>query len=305
MKILYLGKFDLPYRTENYVSSALSRQGHTIKAYCLARNAGSFGQLTNVTETFQPDFVLFSKSSTPAFSDYINWCKQQNLLTVCWQWDLYWGYRKQRLPQFQCDLLFTTDGGYDHKWKMLRQDLTPHRVLRQGIHKPHHHMDQPDYKWDIGFVGMPDSYNGRWKLVNHLYKTYGYKFTLVEHTRGLDLNKKLSEIKVVVGDSYPSINYWSNRIYEILGRGGFLLHPKTEGLDAEFVDGKHYVSYERDNFVALDQTVETYLANTTLQETIRTKGWFECGRYTYDKRVEQLCQHVQTALAAKTSTKTP
>tara|TARA_R110002020_G_scaffold34660_5_gene105290 strand:+ start:6151 stop:6486 length:336 start_codon:yes stop_codon:yes gene_type:complete len=109
----------------------------------------------------------------------------------------------------------------------------------------------------------------------------------------MELNEALSKIKIVVGDSHPSDYYWSNRIYEITGRGGFILHPKTLGLEEDFQDGVHYVSYERGNFKQLKEKIEFYLNNQKLADTIRENGHAHCKQnLTYTHKVRELISKV-------------
>ena len=114
----------------------------------------------------------------------------------------------------------------------------------------------------------------------------------------MSLNKALSEVKIVVGASYPSNYYWSNRIYEITGRGGFILHPETFGLDEEFTDGVHYVSYRRNNFTQLQNKIQYYLENDEEREQIREAGYRHCSQnLTYTHRVQSLLTTIQNGVA--------
>ena len=48
--------------------------------------------------------------------------------------------------------------------------------------------------------------------------------------------------KVLICPRFPSDEfYWTDDIYNVLGAGGFMIHPKLYGLDLE--DGKHYIGY--------------------------------------------------------------
>ena len=111
----------------------------------------------------------------------------------------------------------------------------------------------------------------------------------------------LGKVKVFVGDSYPSPNYWSNRIYEITGRGGFLLHPETIGLDEEFIAGKHYIAYKRPGnragWQVLQGLIDYWVTHDKEREQIRQQGFAHCGKhYTYTHRVKTLLEHIQTAI---------
>ena len=233
---------------------------------------------------FRPNFVLFSKASKPWFSEFITWLRQQRITSVCWQWDLFWGYGRDPIPAFNCDYVFSTDGGHSNKWP------GHHQVLRQGIHLPEHQFYEPgDWKASVAFVGRAMPYRRR--LLKHLDENW--QCLRVTSTRCLPLNRLLSKIKIVVGDSVNVKHYWSNRIYEITGRGGFILHPETEGLNDHFNPGVHYDTFIRDDMGDLDAKIRFYLDNESERERIRRAGFEHCGSvHTYSHRVRELLQAV-------------
>ena len=247
MRIAYIGKFPTPWNTEVYVTWALRNLGVKVKQYSY-HELNEFGKSRAAIYAFDPDVVLFSKPEPKCVKDLLRWCKRRNLLTVCWLWDLYWGHRKGRKPaQFHADMMFSTDGGHDREF---REYGCNHQVLRQGIHKPEHIMLPAQYKHDVAFVGSRGKHRNRRLLISWLEKQYGDRYVRHTKTRGLKLNQALAEVKLVVGDSHPSPNCWSNRVYEITGRGGVLMHPSVEGLSEEFTPGEHFIEYEPRNHVA-------------------------------------------------------
>ena len=288
MKVFYIGKFLNYWNTENYVAYALQQNNiEVVKRFFTC--TGTLFSYTEQIEKANPDFVLFSKVESGCFPKLISWCKEHHILTVCWLWDLYWGYRKQRPAQFLCDMLFTTDGGHAEEWV---DHGSNHFVLRQGIHEPDHVLYPIEPIHDLAFVGSQGSTKERKSLTNWLRSRYGTSIKWYSTTRGLDLNRVLASTKIVVGASHPLPNYWSNRVYEILGRGGFLLFPETVGLEEEFTDGVHYVSYKRNNFGALEQTISHYLQDHAKREQIRLQGFDKSLEYTYTTRVAKLLQSI-------------
>jgi hypothetical protein len=220
-----------------------------------------------------------------------------NLLTVCWQWDLFFGYRRNHPLQFKVDLLFTTDGGHPEEFRKRGYN---HRVLRQGIHEPEAVKVPCKLVQDIVFIGGRKGHGTRPRLLRWLQTTYGSRFKHHTDLRGMQLNEELGKTKIVVGDSYPSPNYWSNRIYEITGRGGFLLHPITSGLNTEFTHMEHYVGYEKENFQDLRSKIDYFLENDKERERIRLAGYNRTtGSYTYTQRVKVLLGHIEQELLAR------
>ena len=130
-----------------------------------------------------------------------------------------------------------------------------------------------------------------------MQKKFGCKFTWINGCRGHDLNKRLAQVKVLIGDSHPSDNYWSNRIYEMLGRGAFFIHAKTEGMEEEFDDGTHFVSYERNNLDDLLTKIHFYIEEDEERERIRDNGFELMGkRFTYEHRCRILLDAIKASL---------
>lgn len=291
MKIYYLGKFWPRWRTERYVNYALSKHRcHVARREFVG--GMTFKYLTADIQRVKPDVVLFSKASAPCFDDLIIWCRNRGIVTAAWIWDLYWGYRSSRLPQFKVDRLFTTDGGHDKQWIKYGAN---HVLLRQGIHEPEYKLlkaDPDNEIYDVAFFGHGDGYRSKW--IRALETQAGIKVKRFTDRRGMELNKTLAQCKIVLGDSYPSENYWSNRVYEMLGRGAFLLHPKTVGLDSEFTAGTHYVEFERGKYkIQLPELIRYYLDNPIERERIKIQGFDKMKEYTYTRRVGKMLRYLR------------
>jgi hypothetical protein len=295
MRILYIGQFEKNHRTEVYVTYAFWSLGAEVIQVDVKSATYSFCK--KIVSESNIDFVLISKASHRETPMFLEWCKTNGIFTVCWLWDLYWGFRRHtRFPAgFACDLVCTTDGGHDEQWEKAGIN---HSVVRQGIHATDHVMYDADYRYDVAFVGSVYVGSDRAGLVNTLRRHYGNRFIWHRRTRGLDLNRALSEVKVVVGYDYGVKNYWSNRIYEILGRGGFLLHPETVGLSEEFTAGVHYaacphlVRGKDFKSVKIKQAIDYWVSQDVARESIRLSGWRRCGQYTYRSRVVELLREV-------------
>jgi hypothetical protein len=296
-RILYFGKFKSLHSTENYVTYALQRLGQDV-IKVEHDKISDFAGVKNLILSEYPDVVLFSKAPVANTRQILDLCVNHEILTICWQWDLYFDCQqreREQWPQFSSHLVFTSDGGHDEEFETRGIN---HQVLRQGIHYPEAIIQPSDYKYDVGFVGHREEkfQKGRGELVTFLERRYKKKFAYVNDVRGLRLNRWLSQVKVVVGDSYPSPRYYSNRVYETLGRGGFLLHPETEGLEREFKRGLHLDTYDRYNRATLLSKINYYLENESIRESIRQEGHSYCrDNYTYTERCRTLLSHIGAA----------
>lgn len=293
MKIWYIGQFNKTYSSERYISHALREHG--VVVYADKRDDPTpIGMKLKQLEKFAPDCVLTTGNPLKHPTEILKFCNDFGAVSVCWLWDIYGG-RRFKIPQhFKSDILFSTDGGNDEFYSEIGAN---HKLLRQGIHCPEAQKYPTSFSYDVGFVGSKFIHDGRIRLVEWLEKTYRGRFIHVNNCRHLKLNEQLAKIRIVVGDSYPGDHYWSNRIYEMLGRGAFFLHPYTVGLDSEFTEGVHYVGYERDNWKDLSRKIQYFLDHESERETIRNSGHSHTvENYTYGHRVTELLGHIQTAL---------
>jgi len=222
---------------------------------------------------------------------------------VAWLTNIFFGIMRREdhvlfNPIFKADIVFSTDGGHDAEFKSAKVN---HRLLRQGIYEPEAYISRKKYPTDaqIGFVGSVYSeiWPYRKQLIEFLKYTYGGRF---EHfgqsgeIRHDPLNDLCGTLKIVVGDSVRSPHYWSNRIYEIIGRGGFFIHPIVEGLDEEFTPYEHFIQYKLGDFENLKRIIDYYLEHDEEREAIRMAGFEHCKKnHTYMHRVKEMLRVLQ------------
>jgi glycosyltransferase involved in cell wall biosynthesis len=97
--------------------------------------------------------------------------------------------------------------------------------------------------------------------------------------------------KIVIGDNqYPDeYGFVSNRLFETLYAGGFLLHQPIKGLKelTGITPGKHFVEW--DNFDELCQQIAYYMENEKERNAIMKRGQRYVKRvHTFDARVVEL-----------------
>ncbi len=166
---------------------------------------------------------------------------------------------------------------------------------------------------DVVFVGGGIEYaHPEWtyraKLVRWLRETYGdrfVKFGYPERTvRGQELNELYASSKIVIGDSlckdFTDSYYYSDRCFEVTGRGGFLINPYIPGMTDHFIDRKEIVLYAYDNFVQLKNLIDYYLENDDERETIRLAGHERTKREnTYTNRMTEMLKVLRDEGAIK------
>lgn len=298
-RIIYVGDFVKSYSTERYIAYAFRELGYEVT--CIPETTfvvRDYLEILNEIKSMEPIMVLFSKGRPLGDSEkLIEALKKDGIKTVVWLFDLYFDLpsdRKFRLEQkiapFNSELIVSTDGGHQKEFERLNIN---HKCLRQGIHEPEAILYDREKTHDIIFVGS-NYYKTRTIFLENLKSRYKEKFEWFGHSedttvRGLPLNELYASTKIVVGDSQPSPKYWSNRIYETLGRGGFLLHPYVEGIEEEFEVGKDLVCFPYGDSDELYRLIDYYLVHEDEREKIRKHG-FETvkNKYTYKERCKNL-----------------
>lgn len=287
MIIAFIGKFSRLY-DEEYIARSFEMLGHTV-----VRIGETLltEQIIGLIEHSNPDLVLFTKFSVAEPDKLFKYFKDNNLKTVCWLFDLYWGYaREYRIKTAKCfkaDYVFTTDGGNDEKWKALGIN---HHCVRQGIFKDECKLLPAQESWDVVFVGSENGlYPYRAKLLTFIDENYDlnwYGRLNTHEKRGMELNELYCHSAIVIGDSVFSPHYWSNRVVETLGRGGFLIHPDVPGISEEY---PHLVTYKYGDFKDLKEKIDYYLENEDERNELVKKNFeFVKKNYTMDKKCAEL-----------------
>jgi glycosyltransferase involved in cell wall biosynthesis len=295
MKIYYIASFTKIW-DEECIAQALENLGHEVIRR-EQKHPNSF--FLKEIEKHKPDFVFFAKLLIPENGfELLRKIKEMGVKTVSWTFDLYIGYAREyqlRTQAFwRADYVFTTDGGHQKEFGELGIN---HYVLRQGIYEPHAVIGKKrgEFMKDIVFVGTENRhYPKRQQLMERLSREFDFLWVgryCPDTVRGLKLNDVYASAKIVIGDSVPSPNYWSNRIYETLGRGGFLLFPETRGLEKEYEIGKHLVTFK--NYDDLKRKIKYYLENDLERTKIQLAGFdFTRTNYTYEKRCQKIIEIV-------------
>lgn len=294
-KIIYIGNFQPSHSTENHMSNSIESLGHRVTR--MQENAVCFADI--LAEQKDNDFILYTRTWDTIGGDRDDFLAAKKLPLVGFSLDIWWGLARQAEVEkqlfFKSDYLFTADGGHGPEFH--RAGIN-HTWLTPGVYRPECYIAEknPEYEYDVIFVGSygyHEEYPYRPQLIDWLRETYGDRFRLYgsggECVRGHMLNEVYASAKVVVGDSYESPNYWSDRVPETLGRGGFLIHPYTQGMDMEYVEGRHYVAYSRGDFEQLGRIIDLYVANESARERIRLLGHDHViNKHTYAHRAGTL-----------------
>lgn len=317
--LLYLGNFEPTHSTETHISATLTAMG--VDVIEAQENQVTAQQVIDLVAEHGAEILLWTR--TWGMKDgqrMLDGAKAAGAKTVAWHLDLYAGLPRgngiKTDPWWRCDYVFTPDGGSPGFWE---KHGVKHHYLKPGVFAPECYLAQPDpsVACDVLFVGsggIRGNYHPVWpyrgELIKFLSDTYGTRFSKWgnppmnggrSHVRGHALNVLYASAKVVVGDTlclgpgearsprFTHERYFSDRLYETMGRGGFLIHPWIVGLDEEFEQDTHLGFYKYGDFPGLQEHINHFLEHDDAREAIRLAGHEKVKRdCTYTQRAEEV-----------------
>lgn len=300
-RIGFIGNFIPPFSTENDRKWSFEKLGHQVIPF--QENQTTSQQLLEAMPSL--DMLVYSHTHDPSYII-------ANLV------DVFGEYRKHHIPTVSVHLdrwawlARVRDVGNEATWftqYIFMADASPEavdlyeryelnwRYLRPGVIERDCYIAPPNkqkYPHDIIFVGSRGyhpEYEFRAELVDFLKKTYGNRFGTYGNdgimvARGHDLNTLYASSKIAVGDSCfgGRPNYVSDRYYETRGRGGFLLHPRNDGVDSYGVG-----HYDKGNLQSLRYMIDYYLQHDDEREAKRKEGFEHVKAHeTYTNRSKEM-----------------
>lgn len=302
-KIGFIGNFIPPFSTENDRKWSFEKLGH--KVFTFQENDTTPEELLMCLPKL--DLLFYSHTHDPAYviPDLIKVfqkAKEMGVPTVSVHLDR-WAWLKRvedvgKEATWFTEYIFMADGSPEAV-KLYKKFKLNWHYLKPGVVERDCYIADPApevFPHEIVFVGSRGyhpEYPEREALVHFLQKVYGDRFGHYGNdglgvVRGEDLNTLMATAKVVVGDSCfgGRPNYVSDRYYETRGRGGFLLHPKVEGVDHHGVG-----FYNPRNLNDLKKQIDYYLEDSTEREILRNQGfsWVKENE-TYTNRAKEMLE---------------
>lgn len=321
LTIAYVSNGEPEFSTENDVRKAFEHLGHTVimlqEGDNYNPNKASIETIFATVANEDIDLLLWTGTWGDAYPldevlDIFHYCAQKGIPTATLHLDTFWSTNRGgrswwREPMFHTAYLFTADGDYQDKWKLLGKNhmwlpsAVRHDAAKMGNYRE-------EYACDVAFVGS----NG----VGYHEDVWGYRKELVDALRAMcrkrgwsfrnpggdepkinrndDMNDFYASAKVTVGDSLclkkEQSHYWSDRVPEATGRGGFLIMPKIDELINQ---GWKIPQYEWGNFDDLERVIELYLnAEEARVEAVKHNLETTKAKHTYVNRVETILREV-------------
>ena len=289
-RVAYLGNFRPEFSTESYLYRAFVQLGWEVVT--LQEDSVSTEDIFRAA--LDSDFLAVTHthgwaprgSMSLSMPDVLWRLKISEIPTVGLHLDAYWGIpeREEMMREhwfFKCAQVWTSDGGHQEKFAELGIE---HHWFPPGIDQQHTFQGTPQdkYRADVCFVGAREYHN----IVYPFRKALVDWLADVEHPwsvirfggdrptiRGPELNDIYASAKIVVGDSIfaGQPRYWSDRIPETIGRGGFLLHPQCEGMEFPMA------SYAPQDIRDVGIQIDYWLSHDQEREELRMAGfeWFK------------------------------
>lgn len=302
MRIGFIGNFKPLHSTENDRKWSLEKLGHEVIMY--QENMTTVEDLREDLVMSAFDLLIYSHThdwNIEGLADFFQECKVRNKPTASVHLDRWaWLARETDIGKeatWFTEYLFMAD--FSPEAQELYKKLGHEKVfyLKPGVVERDCYLADPDPKrfpHEIVFVGSKGyhpEYPERPALIKFLKDTYGDRFGHygndgIAVLRGHDLNVLYSTAKIAVGDSCfgGRPNYVSDRYYETRGRGGFLIHPKVEGVDEMGIS-----FYNPRSSQELKQTIDHWIKNDEGREEMRKAGqhWVK-NNETYTQRAQEM-----------------
>ncbi len=319
MRVAYVGNFVPEHSTENHVRQAWLDEGHEV----VRVQEGDAEELqTLISRVRDVDLILWTRTAdlaakvgTRAQWQMLTVAERAGVPTVGFHLDRWWGLNREATvwesPFFRCAYVITADGGHQEEFESVGVN---HFWLPPAVSLPETELGeaQPQYRSPLAFVGSwQGGYHKEWAhradLVKWLQLKYRNQIKFWPQpsqpaVRGEALRNLYASVDVVIGDSCLAGNathYWSDRIPETIGRGGFLIHPWVEGLDQHFRTTNHYdtphlFTWNAGDWNGLKTTIEWALNNPDERRLIAAAGREHVREHhTYNRRVNQIMEIVR------------
>lgn len=314
MKIAYVGNFTQLHCTEVHLKKTLEILGHEVIA--IQENGTTPEELTEMIDRDQWDMFLFTRTWNCLVTlGHLEQLGSLGIPSISYHLDLYVGLQREEGleydPFWRTDYVFSPDGS-DQAAQVFSEKKINHFYMRPGVYAPECYIAEGSPDNDVCFVGGGTPTGGgaeyghsewpyRGRLLKFLGETYGERYTKFGYPNEVVRNERLNYVyathKVAVGDSlclnYDHPYYWSDRAYETIGRGGFLIHPWVKGMEEEFQDGKQIVYYDYGDFDQLKNLIDYFIEHDEEREKIRRNGHdFVKHHATYTNRLTQMLEIV-------------
>jgi spore maturation protein CgeB len=281
MNILVVAVFSTS-STNNSQARGFKHLGHNVKRYNYRKRAKQIGkaardqEIIDLCREYKSDLVFFSKCNEVSVR-VIQECSKM-AKTCLWYMDPLNANYNAELRQ---KIKFSTFSCFD-KVNVLKKALKINSNCYHVVEGYDHLIDKPHDLpkiHDSSFIGNMRE-NRR-----HYQKILGFYHT--NNAYGADMAKVVSQSKINL--NFTTASGASDRVYKVMGAGGFLLTEDWTGRKDLFEDGKHLVVFAGDQDAK--QKIKYYLDHEDERRAIAEAGQREVqhySRYAFAKKIVEI-----------------
>lgn len=311
--LAYIGNHEPAFSTESFVARGFEENGWTVERIQQSDADASMDRIGTA------ELVLYTRSHNqsalgPHWTSLWRGLEAHGAVTASLHLDRFWDLEREHLitgpdtdPLFTTQWVWTADGG-EHPWEKYginHRWLIPAADRLELTTMPGR--DRPRMRHDVAFTGSCDTYHAaypqRRELIEFLRARYGPRFAHYGHgggqqvVRQQQLNDLYASAKVIVGDScfangrpdgVTNDHYWSDRIPEVMGRGGVLIHAHVPGLIAT-MGTTGYIVHDPGNWNDLGDLIDEFVADVEHAAWVRERARDAVlAKHTWTHRVREL-----------------
>lgn len=295
------------FNTENHLALTLEKLDHEVNF--IQENKIELGTLPELVKG--SDIFLWTRTwKDKVLLGDLKKIESMGIPTVSYHLDKYAGIQRDGglgVDTFwKTQYVFSPEGSEESN-RIFEQHGINQLYMPAGVFEDECYIaSENEFDYDIVFVGggkeyMHPEWKYRAKLVTFLEDFYGDRFKKFGGkdglVRGKDLNNLYARSKIVIGDTlckdFTDSFYYSDRVFETTGRGGFTIHPYIPGITDHFRDRTDIVLYSYDNLVQLKSLIDYYLEHDEEREAIRRAGHERTKQQnTYTQRLDLMIKMV-------------
>lgn len=320
-KVAYIGNFGVDFSTESHVALSLEALGVEVVRWQEQEHWARPGD--RVADDI--DFVLWTHTHGYGAEEthdiqmqWLDRLRVQGIPSVGYHLDRWWGLEREHQvyePFFLQDIVCTADGGHDTEWQNIDVNHVwmPPAVVHTEVGRGQF---RSQFEKEVGFLGSWMNYghldawpwrremvvaaNTRWRSKFRAWPRGGHPI------RGQLINDLYASVRVMIGDSClagDAHHYWSDRVPETLGRGGFLVHPWVEGIEEQFPIELpiYYTAGDKPSFLAAVERALSIPDNERDEMISQAIEWVRA-EHTYLVRMKRLLQLVDNYKAGNDGT---
>ena len=267
MTMLFVAVFT-PNSTNIHQSRGLKEAGHDVIEYDFRTHSNPNKDIISLTQSLNPDVVLFSKANNIHFS-VIDECNKYSK-TILWYMDALHNFNNELIDKVKRCTSFVC--GVEGVVKEASKYSKNVHFVQQCYDENLNYKTDIVQDINISFIGTNDAipiHSNRQPYINYLRNNFN-TFTPFSGVFGEAHNVVVNRTKINLNFTPTDKTGTSVRLHKILGAGGFLMTTPWDDMEKSFTPGKDFVVFNSQE--ELKEKIEYYLTHTEEREAIKLHG---------------------------------